>query len=132
MPPKKQKKPNPQPKRIQVTDSSGWTHITKGSKSQRNQLLIKPVAHLKPKEVDPALTVERLNERLGRFTREWEESECFGKIKIMLEQQAMKSDSVNITSCVCLGLGSLAGIDGPKASWYELVALIAILDILSG
>ncbi|MCJ1465599.1 hypothetical protein MMC07_004218 [Pseudocyphellaria aurata] len=48
----------------------------------------------------------------------------------MLEHQVMTSENVNITSCVCLGLGSLAGVDGAKASWYELVALISILDIL--
>lgn len=132
MSPKKHKKPNQQPKRVEVTDSSGWTHIIKGSKSQRDQLQIKPMAHLKPQEIDPALTEERLHSLLGKYTREWEESECFGKVKTMLEQQAMNSDKVNITSCVCLGLGSVAGIDGAKASWYELVALISILDILSG
>lgn len=127
---KKDKKSNPQPKRIHVTDPSGWTHIIKGSKSQRNQLQIKPMAHLKPKEIDPAQTVERLHKSLGRFTQEWEESECFGNVRTMLEQQVMKSENVNITSCVCLGLGSLAGIDGPKAAWHELAALISILDIL--
>ena len=131
MSPKKNPKPNPQPKRIQVTDPSGWTHIIKGSKSQRNQLHIKPMAHLKPKEIDPALTVEKLHELLGRFTREWEESECCEKVQALLEQQVMTSENVNITRCVCLGLGSLAGIDGAKASWYELVALISILNILS-
>lgn len=131
MSPKKPKKPNPQPKRIQVTDTSGWTHIIKGSKSQRNQLHIQPMAHLQPKEMDPELTAERLDELLRRFTREWEESDCWGKILTMLEEQFMKSENVNITSCVCLGLGSLAGIDGARASWYELVALISILDTLS-
>lgn len=89
------------------------------------------MAHLKPKDIDPALTVERLHNMLKRFTREWEESECCGKVKTMLEQQAMKSENVHITSCVCLGLGSVAGIDAAKASWYELVALMTILDILS-
>lgn len=89
------------------------------------------MAHLKPKEIDPALTVERLHELLERFTREWEESECCEKVQAMLEQQVMTSENVNITRCVCLGLGSLAGIDGAKASWYELVALISILNILS-
>ena len=132
MSPKKHKHPNPQPKRIQVTDTSGWTHIIKGSSSQRNQLHIQPMALLKPKEIDPTLTMERLDQLLRACTRLWEESECCGKIRTMLKQKLMESENINITSCVCLGLGSLAGIDGVKASWYELAALISILNILSG
>lgn len=89
------------------------------------------MAHLVPKEMDPEITAERLDELLRRFTREWEESDCCGKILTMLEEQFMKSENVNITSCVCLGLGSLAGIDRANASWYQLVALISILDTLS-
>lgn len=88
------------------------------------------MAHLKPTEIDPELTEESLYGLFAMFTRDWEESECFEGVKTLLEQ-AMTSDNVNITSCVCLGLGSLAGIDRGDAPWYELVTLITILEILS-
>lgn len=63
---------NPQPKkRIQ-----SWTHIINGTKSQRYQLRM---AHLKPKETDPALTV-------GDCTGCWAESVESGKSRNALER----------------------------------------------
>lgn len=88
------------------------------------------MAHFRPTEIDPELTAESLNDLLARFTQDWEESECFAGVKTLFEQ-AMTSDNVKITSCVCLGLGSLTDIDRVDAPWYELVTLIAILEILS-
>lgn len=119
------------PKRIKVTDPSGWTHIIRGSKAQKKQSYIKPMAHLKPQEVAANMTsVEKACMRLKGFTSDWEKSECREKMKEMMEEDVLMSDKVNISNCVCLGLGSLTGVNGSKSSWYELVTLIWILEIL--
>lgn len=137
LPPKNQK--SKVPKRIKVTDPSGWTHIIKGSKAQKKQLYIKPMAmaaadaaaHLKPQEVAANMTsVEKACMRLKGFASDWEKSECRKKMEEMMEKEVLISDKVNISNCVCLGLGSLTGVNGSKSSWYELVTLIWILDIL--
>ena len=119
------------PKRIKVTDPSGWTHIIRGSKAQKKQSYIKPMAHLKPQEVAANMTsVEKAGMRLKGFASDWEKSECREKMEEMMEEDVLMSDKVNISNCVCLGLGSLTGINGSKSSWYELVTLIWILEIL--
>lgn len=120
------------PKRIQVTDTSGWTHIIRGSKAQKKQSYIKPMAHLKPKEVDSNMkTMEQVSRRLQGYTRDWEKSECRERLQKMIEEDILMSDNINISNCICLGLGSLTGgVNGSKSSWYELVTLIWILEIL--
>lgn len=119
------------PKRIQVKDTSGWTHIIRGSKAQRKQSYIKPMSHLKPREVDANMkTVEQASMRLKGYACDWEKSECREKLQKIMEEDVLMSDNVNISSCVCLGLGSLTGVNGSKSSWYELVTLIWILEIL--
>lgn len=119
------------PKRIRVTDPSGWTHIIRGSKAQKKQSYIKPMAHLKPREVAANMTtVEKACMRLKGYAGDWEKSECREKMEEMMEEDVLMSDKVNISNCVCLGLGSLTGVNGSKSSWYELVTLIWILEIL--
>lgn len=133
-PPASQNPPYPKsilPKRIQVTDPSGWTHIIRGSKAQKKQSYIKPMAHLKPQEVDANMTsLEQASTRLRGYACDWEKSECREKMQRIMEEDVLMSDKVNISSCVCLGLGSLTGVNGSKSSWYELVTLIWILEIL--
>lgn len=124
------------PKRIKVTDESGWTHIIRGSKAQRKQSYIQPTMTpphlLKPQEVAEKYmnSVEKACIRLKGFTSDWEESECREKMEEMMEKDVLNSDKVKIGNCVCLGLGSLTGVNGSKSSWYELVTLIWILKIL--
>lgn len=119
------------PKRIKVTDPSGWTHIIRGSKAQKKQSYIKPMSHLKPQEVAANMTsVEKACMRLKGFASDWQKSECREKMEEMMEEDVLMSDKVNISNCVCLGLGSLTGVNGSKSSWYELVTLIWILEIL--
>lgn len=123
------------PKRIKFTDESGWTHIIRGSKAQRKQsFIIQPTSmapQLKPQEVaDKYNSVETACMRLKEFTGDWEESECRKKMEEMMEKDVLMSDKVKIGNCVCLGLGSLTGVNGSKSSWYELVTLIWILKIL--
>lgn len=117
-------------KRVQVTDTSGWTHIIKGSKAQNKQLYLQLMAHLIPQAVDPTLNMDKVLNLLKRYTREWEESDCREKILTIVEEKVLSSGNVNITNCVCLGLGSLTGLNNCNASWYELATLISILEIL--
>lgn len=118
------------PKRMQVTDTSGWTHVIRGSKAQKKQSYIKPMAHLKPQEVDANMTLDRAYIQLKGFACDWEKSECSKTMLKIVEEDVLLSDKVNISSCVCLGLGSLTGVNRSKSSWYELVTLIWILETL--
>ena len=89
------------------------------------------MAHLKPQEVAANMTtVEKAYMRLKGYAGEWEKSECRAKMEEMMEEDVLMSDKVNISNCVCLGLGSLTGVNGSKSSWYELVTLIWILELL--
>lgn len=128
---RKNQKKDSQPKRIQVTDQSGWTHIIKGSRSQRNQLHIQPVDILKPQNPDPAMTLEKASQSLARYTREWQQSKSYTQTQTILEEGVLTAENVRITNCVCLGLGSLTGTDAFKASWYQLATLNSILETLS-
>ena len=124
---KKPKKQNEQQKRLRVTDEAGWTHIIKGSRAQRHQRHVSLNESLEPTEPPDGLTVDKMKEKFEKFCRHWKESESFGIFKLMLEEGLLACEKVNLTRCVCLGLGSLGGRD---ASMYELVFLYTALEIL--
>ena len=124
----RRKKPPPQRKIQQITDSSGWTHVIKGP----------------PSNIDPRTTGLRLEDcksTATKYTLEtyldsfrthyvptWLESDCFKSLSRIVEQDVLPADHILITQCICLGLGSMTG--GSASSSYELAALISILDIL--
>ena len=122
------KKPPPQRKVHQVTDSAGWTHVIKGPRGT-----IDPKAtdiHLQHvKSTETAYTLETY---LDRFYQHhlpiWRASDCFRSLTRLLEQHVLTLGNIAITRCICLGLGSLTA--GSQSSSYELAALVSILEIL--
>ena len=124
---KKHKKQNEQQKRLQVTDEAGWTHIIKGSRAQKHQRHVGSNESLKPSEPPEGFTVDKMKAKFHTCCQHWMESESFKNFKLILEEGILTSEKVDITRCVCLGLGSLSG---REASMYELVFLYTTLEIL--
>ena len=124
---------DPRPKRLQVTATDGWTHILKGSKNYKNRQHLLVESHLRPlqpSEVPEGLNLETVRERYKTYGRLWKGSECYKSLKSILHRDLLDAEQVKVTQCICLGLGSFTGGKTWKASWYQLVALVSILEIL--
>lgn len=126
MPPKHGQRHQAQNKRLQVTDSSGWTHVVKGCKSTvRSGDLTK---HIKALRLHDDVTQDDVAKKYQRYAQIWRQSECCKKILRVLEQDVLSQNHLTVTRCVCLGLGSLSSDGG--SSTYELAALISMLETL--
>ena len=119
-----------QQKRLQVTDTEGWTHIVKGSQAQKNQKYLTPVDQLRPTQVPEGLTVQKACEKLEKYCKAWGESKHNEQVKEILERQVSVPGMVSINRCVCLGLGSMTGTSSDDTSWHQLAFLISLLEIL--
>lgn len=124
----RRKKPPPQRKLQQVTDSSGWTHVVKGPPG-----IINPrttgVRLERGKSSETKYTLETyLVKFREHYAPIWRESTCFKSLSRILEQAILPAENIIVTQCICLGLGSMTA--GPESSSYELAALISILEIL--
>ena len=124
----RRKKPPPQRKIQQVTDSSGWTHVVKG-----------PPGIINPETTGIRLEYQKSTETrytletyLDKFRKHyapiWRESTCFKSLARMIEQAILPAENIIITQCICLGLGSMTA--GSENSSHQLAALISILEIL--
>lgn len=120
----------PHQKRLHVTDISGWTHIVKGSNPHRNQNPVAPVTILKPTEVPNGMTITKLWEQFHQCQEAWMASDCWAKLKSIIVNCVLPADGVQITRCVCLGLGSLSGGSRRETSLYQLATLLSVLEIL--
>lgn len=125
----RRKKPPPQRKIQQVTDSSGWTHVIKGPSG-----IINPGTTYKRlqygKSTETKYTLETyLDKFREHYAPIWRESTCFKSLSNTFEQNILPAENITITQCICLGLGSMT--TGSECSSYELAALITILEILS-
>ena len=120
------KKPQPQKKRVEVTDSSGWTHVVNGRKGavDANDLGLQLSALHGADEIP----LDEVKKNHTRYLRLWEGSECWKNLANVLEKDILSSKRTRLTNCVCLGLGSLSA--GRDSSKYELAALVSILDLL--
>ena len=123
------------PKRVQVTDEAGWTHVTRGvaSKRKRNSFFAGTRTEgvpFGPAAVPPDLTFQNVTDKFERRLKSWQNSRCFNELRKILSQQVLVSKAIKIDRCVCLGLGSFTGGVTSEASIYELTALDSILELL--
>ncbi|KAK2782344.1 hypothetical protein FQN53_009778 [Emmonsiellopsis sp. PD_33] len=121
------------PKRIQIHDEEGWTHVT--TTSRRTPAHLPSVADvLVPAEAPDGLTLKRLKKQYEWHKKCWEESQTWEKIRQALENGMMTSATNQIDNCVCVGLGSPSGllrggwVDRRVVSLYQLAALATILE----
>lgn len=120
-------------KRLEVTDDSGWTHVTKGTLKQKHALQYAPSftchENLSPTAIPRGLNVQDVSTSFEKHTRIWKESSCFQTLRAIFSNSILASN-IRIKNCVCLGLGSFTGGRFPETSFFELAALVSILDIL--
>ena len=120
-------------KRLEIIDDSGWTHITKGTHKQKLQrkyaIVSSSEEKLLPAEIPKGLTLRDVTNSFGRYTKTWQDSSCLIQLQT-LRQDFVLASNIEFNKCVCLGLGSLTGGDRTETSFFELAALVSILEIL--
>jgi len=126
MPQNTRKKKPSHKKRVQITDSAGWTHVVNGHKAApstegiANQFSSLSMVD----DVPPAAIAERQQKN----NKAWSESQCCKDLSRLLEDKVLSREDISIDSCVCLGLGSFTA--GRDSSSWELSALIWMLEFL--
>ncbi|KAB8266551.1 hypothetical protein BDV30DRAFT_221712 [Aspergillus minisclerotigenes] len=129
-------------KRLEVTDSSGWTHVTAGGKSARRALRPTQQHHdnpeqgkqsqiLVPAEAPAQLKLEDLQTQFWGYRQRWEGSESWRVV-----ERALSSAPVKVDRIVCIGLGSPSGflkggwVDRRSVSMYQLAGLVSVVDLM--
>ncbi|KAK6831953.1 hypothetical protein RU639_002747 [Aspergillus parasiticus] len=129
-------------KRLEVTDSSGWTHVTAGGKSARRALRPTQQHHdnpeqgeqsqiLVPAEAPAQLNLEDLQTQFWGYRQRWEGSESWRVV-----ERAISSATVKVDRIVCIGLGSPSGflkggwVDRRSVSMYQLAGLVSVVDLM--
>ena len=130
MPHTSRKKQPGQSKRLQITDDHGWTHISKATHRSKIQPQYSfSDEKLSPTTIPRGLTIRDVNTSFNRYLKIWMNSSCLKKLQDAIKDTILTSN-IKITSCVCLGLGSLTGGKLPETSFFELAALVTILEFL--
>ncbi|KAI4203761.1 MAG: hypothetical protein LQ350_001587 [Teloschistes chrysophthalmus] len=133
----RKKKPAPRPKRVEITDSDGWTHITKGLKN--THLTTSPVScngtKIQPAPIPSGQTLTELRKTHTHYRSQWLASPSYQQIRDLLVREILPSlddsgadEERKIDRCIVLGLGSLS--NGGRSSWWELVFLETVLSLL--
>ncbi|KAH8423497.1 SRR1 family protein [Aspergillus melleus] len=131
-------------KRLQVTDDSGWTHVSTSGKTAR-QVLRTTAAHQQddptqpgsfvPAEAPARLTAEDLRRQFEGYRSRWESSDVCRVVSETL-QARRTPDARAYDGIVCVGLGSPSGflrggwVDRRSVSMYQLAGLVGVVDWL--
>ncbi|KAI4109431.1 MAG: hypothetical protein L6R37_000588 [Teloschistes peruensis] len=133
----RKKRPAPKPKRVEITDSDGWTHIIKGLK---NTHLTAPSpssngTKIQPASIPSGQTLTDLQETHAHYRSQWLPSPSHDQIRNLFVREILPSlhgpaahEKQRIDRCIILGLGSLS--NGHRSSWWELVFLETVLFLL--
>ncbi|OGM41473.1 hypothetical protein ABOM_010070 [Aspergillus bombycis] len=130
------------PKRLEVTDPSGWTHVTAGGKSARRALRATQQHHdnpeqgeqsqiLVPAEAPAQLNLEDLQAQFRGYQQRWEGSDSWRVV-----ERALSSATGKVDRIVCVGLGSPSGflkggwVDRRSVSMYQLAGLVSVVDCM--
>lgn len=114
-------------KRVEVTDSSGWTHVLHGRRNVRKTCKLS--SQLDTLRLSDKIPLEQVVKDHARCVDLWKGSECWKNLATLLHRDVLSPQQRRLTSCVCLGLGSLSA--GKASSKYEMAALVSILHLLS-
>lgn len=125
------------PKRAQILDDEGWTHVTTTTK-RPNSRPRRPIRALEdelaPAEIHDDLTFEKLKGRYEWHKERWQTSTAADVVKKTLAVELPKSRTAAFDNCVCVGLGSPSGllrgglVDRRSVSLFQLAALVSILE----
>ncbi|KAJ5665509.1 uncharacterized protein N7477_007957 [Penicillium maclennaniae] len=141
-------------KRLQVTSSDGWTHVTSSNNVRRvmrtsrvpSEARAKEEPTLGPAEAPARLTFDDLQTQYMAHRERWLESETWKTLSKLLVSQIRERERKTFTdeavqgsvdAIVCIGLGSPSGflrdgwVDRRTVSMYQLAALDSIATQLS-
>ncbi|KKK21317.1 hypothetical protein ARAM_006123 [Aspergillus rambellii] len=133
-------------KRLEITDSSGWTHVTTGGNARRllrhnhhqttprhdsepqrepekenQQLQPDSRAVLTPAEAPPNVTLEQLKRQLHTYRTRWEQSAAFTQVQQGLSRLGLHENNTGAFTedgrIVCIGLGSPSGF--LRGGWVD-------------
>ncbi|KAL9005945.1 MAG: hypothetical protein Q9188_001310 [Gyalolechia gomerana] len=126
----RKEKPPSYPKRQQFTDSDGWTHISRSHKPTRINNSFPPEHKLKPAEIPQGQTLLDLQNSHTHYLEQWLPSPYHQNLRTLLLNDLPSSlrSRERIDRCIVLGLGSLS--NGRRSSWWELVFLESVLELL--
>ncbi|MCJ1286101.1 hypothetical protein MMC26_005444 [Xylographa opegraphella] len=129
-----------------IEGDDGWTHVTRGSnhhdfRHTHPPGLVMPSLHGTEEDeeripksiVRRGLTEDKMKQLLATTARRWTDSTSSTDIKAVFTRQLSKHGNLDISSCVCLALGSFTTDDfhgRPGASMHQLLALEAMLQFL--
>ncbi|MCJ1404647.1 hypothetical protein MMC11_007873 [Xylographa trunciseda] len=130
-----------------IEGDDGWTHVTRGPNLRdfaRRALpsdLITPALSGEKEEEDRipissprrGLTEEKVEHLIAITARKWTESKIYADVKHVFERHLSELENLEVSSCVCLALGSFTADEfhgRPEASMHQLVALEAMLQFL--
>ncbi|KAL9596145.1 MAG: hypothetical protein Q9219_006006, partial [cf. Caloplaca sp. 3 TL-2023] len=137
-PPKmtRKKKPPPRPKRREITDADGWTHISRSNTHRPTYLSNASSSSQKvfPAEIPSGQTLVDLETSYTHYRQQWLSSSYCQTLLDFFQNNLPASfhsgsQKGTIDRCVVLGLGSLS--NGRRSSWWELVFLETVLHFLS-
>ncbi|MCJ1358301.1 MAG: hypothetical protein MMC33_008300 [Icmadophila ericetorum] len=113
-----------------ITDTEGWTHV----KSKRPHAPPKREERRARAEREKDLDLERILARYQNYLRRWKDSTSYPTLVAFFEVTLLKLEDLQVTSCICTGLGSLTEsphLDaGPSASLWQLAILETMLELL--
>ena len=125
-------------KRRNVEADDGWTHVIKGPAHKDFHRFAGSMPQgLRPTTIPPGLTLDHWKTRFRRVQEDFYESSCGRDAKSFFLETLLRLDTLKITSCICLGLGSFTASrhpycpGSPRNSQYQLAALVMWLDLLS-
>ena len=123
-------------KRLELTDSEGWTHVTRGSKRELpdvEERRFKELTASHQAEHASDLTLEALQKLHGQVENAWRASDCCRELMAAITEKILTSDIV-IDRAICTGLGSVSN-SGPfvsrAKSMWQLVAFESVIELLS-
>ncbi|KAJ5324008.1 hypothetical protein N7476_002608 [Penicillium atrosanguineum] len=147
---------NPAQKRLQVTSSDGWTHVTSSNNVRRvmrtsrvpsaAQAKEEEESILGPAEAPARLTFDDLQTQYAAHQDRWVESETWKTLSKLLAEQMRERERIvlnddtawgPVDAIVCIGLGSPSGflrdgwVDRRTVSMYQLAALDSMATQLS-
>ena len=139
----RKKKGSQRPKRAEVTDDDGWTHVTSTRPIRPFANLELEVGHnwsdrgawtkIYVEEAPPSVTVETLTEQYKRAKEKFLQSSSWKKLQQDLRKNALH-DELAVETCVCFGLGSPSApryqMDRRDVAVYQLACFLAIVDTL--
>ena len=124
-------------KRVELTDSDGWTHVTRGSKREPpdvEERRFKELTASHQAEHASDLDLEALHRLHGQVDEIWRVSQCCRELMAAITEKVLPSDIIVIDKAICTGLGSVSN-SGPfvsrAKSMWQLVAFESVIELLS-